>query len=101
MAQGLKDLAGKLKEMVAASEKYETCMSLHVSEDGKAVELYLDTSINTYTEWIKGEGADIGLMRCQETHRVVGCRLPLKKNNLSVWHDGPLRINEGFLKEEG
>jgi len=71
-----------------------------VSEAGDAVELYLDTSIATYSEWIKGEGADIGLMRSRETDRVVGVRLPLLRRNLCVHHDGPIRINAGFRKGE-
>ena len=85
--------------MAAEAEQYDTCMALNVSEDGKAVELWLDTSIATYSEWIKGEGADITLMRDQETGRVVGCRLLLMNRKLCVHHDGPIRINAGFLKD--
>lgn len=77
---------------------YEPCMSLEVSEEGKAVELHLDTAIGTYSEWIEGEGGDIALIRSQHTRRVVGVRLPLYRNNLAVFHDGPIRINTGFRK---
>ena len=90
----------QMEILVKEAEKYDTCMALTVNEDGKSVTLCLDTGIDTYSECIKGEGADIGLMRCMETNRVVGVRLPLRKRNLSVFHDGPIKINEGFLKEE-
>lgn len=94
------ELADFLKEAIEESKKYETCMALTVHEEGDAVELILDTGVSTYGQWIKGEGADICLYRCQETDRVIGCRLPLMKRNLSVFHEGPLKINEGFRKEE-
>ena len=86
--------------MLSGSEEYRPSMALSVCDDGKAVELWLDTSLSTYSDWIKGEGADIGLMRCQETHRVVGVRLPLLRRNLCVQHEGPIRINTGFRKGE-
>lgn len=92
------DFADNLKAMMAEAEKYESCMAVSVSDEGQAVELWLDTSLDTYSEWIKGEGADIGLMRCQKTNRVVGVRLPLLRRNLCVHHDGPIRINAGFRK---
>lgn len=78
---------------------YQHCMTLHVSEDGSAVTLYTDTALDTYGEWIKGEGADICLYRCRETDMVVGVRLPLRRKNLAVFHDGPLKVNDGFLVE--
>ena len=81
-------------------EEYESCMSLSVSEDGDDVELCLNTSVATYSEWIKGEGGDIGLLRSMDTHRVMGVRLPLYRNNLVVHHEGPIRINAGFRKGE-
>lgn len=93
-------LASLLKDLAAEAGKYDPCMAVCVSEAGDAVELYLDTSIATYSEWIKGEGADIGLMRSRETDRVVGVRLPLLRRNLCVHHDGPIRINAGFRKGE-
>lgn len=73
-------------------------MSLRVDEDGDAVTLLLDTGLSTYSESIPGEGADICLMRCQKTHKVVGCRLPLVNRRLGISYDGPIKINEGFLK---
>lgn len=94
------DLARELDRIAEESEKYETCMALTVSELGGAVELWLDTSLDTYDEWIKGEGADIALIRCQETKRVVGVRLPLLCDRLCVHHKGPLRINSGFRKDD-
>lgn len=90
-----------LNEMSQECEKYETCMSLYVCREGRAVELCLDTGIGpTHHEWIEGEGADISLIRCTETNRVVGVRLPLMVNRLCVQHDGPIRINAGFLKSD-
>lgn len=91
-------LAEFLKEAAKECGEYETCMCLEVNTDGSAVELCLDTGIATYSEWIPGEGADIALIRCMETNRVVGCRLPLLKQNLAVFHNGPLRVNDGFSK---
>jgi hypothetical protein len=82
----------------AEADIADTCMSLHVDTDGGAVELILDTGIATYGEWIEGEGADICLHRCQDTHKIVGCRLPLKNARLAVFHAGELKINEGFGK---
>ena len=90
--------ADTLKVMMAEAENHESCMSVFVSDEGKAVELWLDTSLDVYSEWIKGECADIGLMRCRKTNRVVGVRLPLLRNNLCVHDDGPIRINTGFRK---
>lgn len=59
-------------------------ISLHIDEDSSSVELILDTKSNCYSEWIKGEGADICLYREFDTERVVGCRLPLYQTNLIV-----------------
>ena len=82
--------------MIEESKRYAPCMSLSVSDEGKSVELVLDTSASTYAEWIPGEGGDICLLRCQETKRVVGCFLPLMNRKLLIQHDGPIRINAGF-----
>ncbi len=100
MAQEETEFPEFIKEMLAEDEKYETCLSLNVCQDDSSVELCLETGVSTSLERIKGEGADIGLLRCLDTKRVIGCVLPLMKNNLVVHHDGPLRINEGFLKDE-
>ncbi len=90
----------ELAEFLKMPMEYETCMSLSVNQHSHSVSLYLDTGISTYGEWIKGEGGDICLIRCQETKRVIGCHLPLMKNNLVVSHEGPIRINCGFKKTE-
>lgn len=90
-----------LMELAEQAAGYESeCMSLTVSEEGHRVELLLDNSIATYSEWIEGEGADIGLTRCLETKRVVGVTLPLLQRRLCVHHDGPIRINAGFRKSD-
>lgn len=95
-----KELADELKRCLEECAKYEPCMSLFVNELGRCVELYLDTSLDTYGEWIPGEGGDICLLREHETKRVVGVCLPLLRTNLCVGHEGPLRVNSGFRKEE-
>ena len=88
-----------LKAGLREAEKYDTCMSLEVNEEGNCIELLLDTSLNTYGDWIPGEGGDMGLIREVGTKRVVGIRLPLLNRNLAVSHEGPFRLNDGFLKE--
>ena len=93
-------LAVVLKQMIEDSKNYNHCMTLYVCNDSQSVDLILDTGVSYYGEWIKGEGGDICLYRCRETRRVVGVHLPLMRNNLSVWHDGPLRINNGFVKTD-
>jgi hypothetical protein len=87
---------------VEYSESYEPCATLWIDKESDRVELLLDTSASTYNEWIKGEGADISLVRCGKTNKVIGINLPLYKTNFSVFHtDGiRVRINEGFLKDE-
>lgn len=59
-------------------------MSLHISDEGKSVDLCLDTSKATYGDWIKNEGADITLQREDGTDRVFGARLPLYAKTLVV-----------------
>ena len=93
-------LGDMLKAMAEAAKGFEPCMSLVVSKDGQHVELCLDTSLSTVSEWIPGEGGDISLTRCGVTGRVVGVLLPLLRDNLSVHHDGPIRINAGFRRGE-
>ncbi|NDC73559.1 MAG: hypothetical protein EBZ62_08980, partial [Sphingobacteriia bacterium] len=64
------------------------------------VELILDTSACVYHEWIKGEGADISLVRCSKTNKVIGINLPLYQTKFSIFHtDGvQVKINEGYKK---
>lgn len=90
----------RIEKLLAEAASYEPCMSLCVEQDGKAVELLLDTGISTYSEWIPGEGGDICLLRCRETKRVVGVRLPLINEKLAVFHKGQLRVNGGFKRAE-
>ena len=94
------DFDKTIEASIAEAAKYETCMGLNVNEDGKSVELILDTGVSTYAEWIPGEGGDICLIRCRETKKVMGVHLPLYKRNLCVHHQGPIRINAGFRKDE-
>lgn len=93
-------MADRFSQMIEESKKYDTCMALTVSEEGKSVELLLETGTGHYLDWIPGEGGDIGLLRDRETNRVVGVHLPLLNNKLVVQYRGPLRVNEGFLKDE-
>ncbi len=91
--------AETLKHIIVESEKYETCMSLIVSDEGKSVELTLDTGRDTYGQWIEGEGGDICLLRCQTTDKVVGVHLPLMNRRLYVGTNGPVKINKGYRKD--
>lgn len=77
--------------------RYQPAMGIHVSKEGGSVELVLDPTAAIYGEHIPGEGADICLLRCRDTGRVVGVHLPLMNERLVVSHDPELvRINEGF-----
>lgn len=58
--------------------------SICISKEGQAVEVSLDTSKGTYSEWIEGEGADIGLDRDMETKKVNGVRLPLYAKTIII-----------------
>lgn len=87
-----------LEDLIAEVEKYDTCMAISISNEGKSVDLILDTARSYYGEWITGEGGDICLYRDNKTNKVVGCHLPLMCNRLAVHHDGPIRINAGFKK---
>ena len=80
--------------------QYKTCMSLLVDQKSKRISLWLDTSRNTYTEWIEGLPADCGLHRDMETKEIVGIDLPLLNSRLVVDHDGPIRINAGFKQDD-
>ena len=90
----------KIAEMLEEAGKYETCMSLYVCEDSDSVELCLDTQRDVTSEWIPGEGADIHLLRCRDTGKILGVRLPLYNKRLCVDYAGPLRINSSFKKDE-
>lgn len=80
----LDDFARTLLEMASAAKDRPPVMSLFVDEESKSVELILDTHRQYYGEWIKGEGGDICLYRDMETHKVVGCFLPLYQRELRV-----------------
>lgn len=91
-----------LDRMLEQASKYKHCASLEIDKDSNRVSLYLDTSKDTYGEWIKGEGSDISLIRDRETNRVVGVNLPLYLTNFSIFYtDGiQVKLNEGYLKDE-
>jgi hypothetical protein len=92
----------EIEKLLAEAGKYRPCASLYIDEEAHRVSLYLDTSKNTYSEWIKGEGSDISLIRDNETNKVVGVNLPLYLTNFSIgFTDGiQVKLNEGFLKNE-
>jgi hypothetical protein len=73
-----------MEDLIEEAKQHQTCMALTVHEEGNTVELCLDTSIATYGEWIKGEGADICLLRSMETGKVMGCLLPLLNDKLVI-----------------
>ena len=89
-----------LDEMAEEANKYQTCMALNISEDGLFVDLCLDTGRSYYGSWIEGEGGDITLLRDSETDKVIGCHLPLMNRRLAISYDGPIKINEGFLRDD-
>jgi hypothetical protein len=90
------------QNLIEESKKYKTCASLWIDKESDRVELHLDTSRSYYNEWINGEGADIGLLRCRVTNKVIGVSLPLYQTDFSIFHSDSIRvkINEGFLKKE-
>jgi len=90
----------KCKLMVAEAGQYEPCMMRDVDEDGGRVELRTDTRASVYFEHINGEQGNIGLLRCRRTNRLVGIWLPLRRHNLCVFHEGPIRINAGFRRSD-
>lgn len=88
-------------ECLKACENYEPAMSLRVCKDGQFVELNLGCDRgNTYSQWLPGTRGDCGVIRDMETDEIVGVTLPLINEKLAIFHDGPLRINEGFRKPE-
>lgn len=63
--------------------------SVHVDVENKRVEIYLE-DVSFYSEWIKGEGADIGIYKAMDNNRVVGAALPL-----NIWKGKfPVCIND-------
>lgn len=91
------DLAHLLKELAANVDNVPPCTSLYMNHDGDCIELYTDTHASTYSEWINGEGGDIGLVREDETNKVVGIRLPMRRKRLVV---GDSRFSEPLLTLE-
>ena len=51
--------------------------SVWVRPEFGIVEIALE-DVSYHVEWIKGEGADIGIWRAQDDDRVVGATLPLR-----------------------
>lgn len=84
MSIGQDEFATKLAELAEAAKDVPPCTTLFMDEEGDAVVLRLDNKRATYGDWIKGEGADICLYRDMETHKVMGCRLPLYQKELRV-----------------
>lgn len=69
--------------------------SIYVSKNGSSIDVCLDNSVQDYSEWIKGEGADIALNRSLETNKVCGAHLPLYAKSLVIGGTGikPLCID--------
>ena len=87
---------------VEESKKYKSCACIWINKEDSRIEILLNSAAATYNEWIKGEGADICLVRCHKSNKVIGVNLPLYKTDFSIFHTDGIRvkINEGFLKEE-
>jgi hypothetical protein len=84
---------------IKEATRYKPCASLWIDKESDRVELLLDTNTFTYNEWIKGEGADISLVRCSKTNKVIGINLPLYQTDFSIWHTNGIRvrINQGYF----
>jgi hypothetical protein len=89
---------------VEESKKYKACAGIWIDKENDRIELLLDTTAPalTYGEWIPGEGADICLLRCHKSRKVIGVNLPLYQTDFSIFHTDGIRvkINEGYLKDE-
>jgi hypothetical protein len=87
---------------VEESKKYKASACIWIDKENSRIELLLDHTALTYSEWIPGEGADICLVRCHKSNKVIGVNLPLYQTDFSVFHSDGIRvkINEGFLKDE-
>lgn len=97
----MSELTEQIGQLLEEARQYDSCMSLTVDPESGSVELILDTAGGrTYTEWLAGEGGDMGIHREIGTERAVGFRLPLRNIRLAVFHEGPLRVNCGFKKGE-
>src|SRR5687768_14515186 len=82
-------LAKFLLESMAEAERKTAHLpkpiaGIYVSREGQSVEVCLDTSKRTYSEWVEGEGADIGLLRDADTERLAGAHLPLYAKTLII-----------------
>lgn len=99
VADPIKEAAEKL---VAAFSQSTPHMYVEVDREWGTVKFVMDGSRRTYHKWIEGLGSgDSGLIVDSETNEIIGIelRIPRKTGNkLAIWHDGPLRINEPFLK---
>ena len=78
------DFARVLLEGCEEAAKVPPCASLLINEPGGSIELLIDTKADYYSEWIKGEGADICLYRERDTEKVVGVHLPLRHAKLMI-----------------
>lgn len=73
---------------------YEPCATLWIDKESDRVELVLDTAVCTYGDWIKGESADVSLVRCGKTNKVVGINLPLYQTKLSFSHFDHIKLTD-------
>jgi len=53
---------------------------IDIDAENKAISIFLEDTAQ-YSEWIKGEGADICIYRAINNDRIVGARLPLHNWN--------------------
>jgi hypothetical protein len=65
-------------------ERFGPITGIYVSNEGKAIDISLDTSQDTYSEWIEGEGGDISLTRRMDTNKVAGAHLPCYAKTLVI-----------------
>jgi len=77
---------------IKEATRYKPCASLWIDKENDRIELLLDTTAATYGEWIPGEGADISLVRCGKTNKVIGVNLPLYQTDFSIFHTDGIQV---------
>lgn len=96
----VKDLSDLMHGTFGQDNDRQTCMSIHINDSDKFVEIILDTSCeNYYLECIPGEADGVGLLRDAEHNHVIGVNLPLKQRKIHIDCDGSLQIVNGFVDD--
>ena len=86
--QDRQSLAEFLAENLDRVKEAPPCTSIWICDDGKAIQIHLDTKADEIAEHIPGEGGDICLFRNRKTGKVTGCRLPLYQDRVTIGRAG-------------